>query len=484
MKLFLILCILPIYNGFLFPTPKRSLFLDLPYKPVEGGRHTTCDVKSGNIPKEMYGKTCSRIGPNPKYEPSGGYHWFDGDGMTHSLNIDMEGKITYHNELVQTERLKFEQKHGGSIFFNIGDFFRPFALLKMLTLECFSKMGIIPDIPMINMSPANTNLVKHGEKILALCEAGLPYSMTYDKKFSTDGIEDFSGFIDGPLTGHPKTILSDNGYTYYFGTTGEIVKVYVFDQFGKSLRKFDISLESKSIMHDFAVSKNHILILDMPLVLNYKLLFKGRLPVEFDKTRKSRIGVLPIDASDGSTVKWYYLNDTFAISHVVNVYDNSTDGSINLITCDLKDVFLHPKELFKNRSEVYKTIIDMKNNRTTRTKLVEHEKSIDFPVISKYLTGVNNRYVYMTELTDGLPGNIIKIDIHSGEKLCSTDISEYSGECFFIEKDGIEDDGYIASFLTKGDNSEFCIWDAKDLSEVCRISIPYRIPLGFHTLVF
>lgn len=112
--------------------------------------------------------------------------------------------------------------------------------------------------------------------------------------------------------------------------------------------------------------------------------------------------------------------------------------------------------------------------------------------------GSKNRYAYLTEICDGKPGNIVKVDIHTGSIVTSTNISGeyYGGECMFIEsnnKNGphAEDDGYIASFVTKKDTlngpeslSELRVWNAKDLSDITQIYIPFRVPLGFHSLFF
>ena len=480
LPLFLILFIC---DGFYFPKPSKFKFFKGAYEPVENNRNAICEVISGEIPFELLGKTCARIGPNPQYNDECSTI-LDASGMIHSINIDDNGKIIYNNNFVETDRYIAEKRNGGPLFFRIGDFNKPFAMIKCVLLEFCSKFEIIPNIPLIRMSPANTNIVQNGKDILALCESGLPYSLKYEKTgFKTNGVENYDSFLHTGFTAHPKKDPR-TGYMYGFGTKNEIITVYVFDEKGSPKRKFDIPLKSKTIMHDFSITKNNILILDMPLIVKHKLLFKGKMPVEFDKNRKSRIGIIPIDSVDGSSIEWYDLEESFAISHVINSWENSSDGSIHLVTCDLDDVFLNPKELCNNVSEVYKTVIDVKNKSIYRKKLIDYSTSIDFPVIRRYLHGVMNRYAYMTELVHGKPRNIIKIDLHSGDILASTNVSEYSGECFFIEKDGVEDDGYIASFLTKGMESTFCIWDAKDLSESCRIKIPYRIPLGFHTLVF
>jgi carotenoid cleavage dioxygenase len=54
----------------------------------------------GEIPRDLNG-TFFRAGPNPYFEPAGRYHWFDGDGMIHAIEIE-NGRATYRNRWVES----------------------------------------------------------------------------------------------------------------------------------------------------------------------------------------------------------------------------------------------------------------------------------------------------------------------------------------------------------------------------------------------
>lgn len=58
---------------------KDSRFLKGIYAPVSEEISQECEVE-GIIPAAVYGEY-ARNGPNPRFAPAGGYHWFDGDGM-------------------------------------------------------------------------------------------------------------------------------------------------------------------------------------------------------------------------------------------------------------------------------------------------------------------------------------------------------------------------------------------------------------------
>src|SRR3990167_7402064 len=63
----------------------------------------------GEIPKELNG-VLYRNGPNPQF-PDNNKHWFEGDGMLHMFSIN-NGKISYRNRWIMTERFKLEREAG------------------------------------------------------------------------------------------------------------------------------------------------------------------------------------------------------------------------------------------------------------------------------------------------------------------------------------------------------------------------------------
>ena len=71
----------------------------------------------GTLPPSVSG-VFLRNGPNPAREPLLGadrYHWFDGDGMVHSMEF-VNGTARYRNKFVQTEGFKLEQARGDWIY--------------------------------------------------------------------------------------------------------------------------------------------------------------------------------------------------------------------------------------------------------------------------------------------------------------------------------------------------------------------------------
>ncbi|MBI3796342.1 MAG: carotenoid oxygenase family protein, partial [Deltaproteobacteria bacterium] len=141
-------------------------------------------VVEGEIPNELDG-TLYRNGPNPQFAPRGRYHWFDGDGMIHAFTI-RDGKAHYRNRWVRTQRFAMEREAGEALFGGLTD----------LAATDPRGEGIFPNA-------ANTNIIVHAGKLLALWEAGPPHELD-PHTLDTIGPYDFGGKLLGPMTAHPK----------------------------------------------------------------------------------------------------------------------------------------------------------------------------------------------------------------------------------------------------------------------------------------
>ncbi|KAK4591667.1 hypothetical protein RGQ29_016199 [Quercus rubra] len=141
------------------------------FAPVREGTPPTTDLLvKGHLPDCLNGEFV-RVGPNPRFSPVAGYHWFDGDGMIHGLRIK-DGKATYVSRYVRTSRIKQEEYFGGAKFMKIGDLKGLFGLLMVHMQILRTKLKVL-DVTYGN-GTANTAMVYHHGKLLALSEADKP----------------------------------------------------------------------------------------------------------------------------------------------------------------------------------------------------------------------------------------------------------------------------------------------------------------------
>ena len=64
----------------------RSPYLTGSYEPVQTEITADLDVVAGALPDDLAG-CFVRNSSNPRFEPKGRYHWFDGDGMVHGVHL-------------------------------------------------------------------------------------------------------------------------------------------------------------------------------------------------------------------------------------------------------------------------------------------------------------------------------------------------------------------------------------------------------------
>ena len=138
---------------------------------------------TGELPGELNG-TLYRNGPNPQFDAPGA-HWFVGDGMLHAFHLD-NGRASYRNRWVRTPKWLAEHDAGRALFGGFG-----------------RKLPGTPASVTDDGGVANTNIIFHAGKLLALEEGHMPTEIepgTLNRK----GYCDYDGAIQGPFTAHPK----------------------------------------------------------------------------------------------------------------------------------------------------------------------------------------------------------------------------------------------------------------------------------------
>ncbi|MGK7889555.1 MAG: carotenoid oxygenase family protein [Leptolyngbyaceae cyanobacterium] len=73
---------------------------------------------------------------------------------------------------------------------------------------------------------------------------------------------------------------------------------------GESLRVVPIELPVGAMIHDFAITENYSLIMDLPLTFWESRLHQGQFPFQFERSRPSRFGILPRHG-DNSPIRWF-----------------------------------------------------------------------------------------------------------------------------------------------------------------------------------
>nr|AFC90006.1 carotenoid cleavage dioxygenase 1 [Diospyros kaki] len=447
----------------------------------------------------------ARVGSNPKFAPVAGYHWFDGDGMIHGLRIK-DGKATYVSRYVRTSRLKQEEFFGGAKFMKIGDLKGLFGLLMVNMKMLRGKLKVL-DVS-YGTGTANTALVYHHGKLLALSEADKPYVLKVleDGDLQTLGLLDYDKRLSHSFTAHPKLDpFTGEMFTFGYSTTPPYITYRVISKDGFMHDPVPITLPEPIMMHDFAITENYAIFMDLPLYFRPKEMVKeNTLIFAFDATKKARFGVLPRYAKDELLIKWFELPNCF-IFHNANAWEEGDE--VILITCRLENPGLDIangtiREKLENFiDELYEMRFNMKTGMASQRKL--SAPAVDFPRVNDSYTGRKQQYVYGTTLdSNAKVTGIIKFDLQAEPESEKTKLDvggnvqglfdlgpgRFGSEAVFVPREpGItseEDDGYLIFFVHDEvtGKSAVNVIDAKTMSSdpVAVVELPHRVPYGFH----
>jgi carotenoid cleavage dioxygenase-like enzyme len=407
----------------------------------------------GAIPAELDGWYL-RNGPNPRQAT---VHWFTGDGMIHGVRLENGRAAWYRNRWVHTD--SFEK-----------------------------------DFPLYNAdgtrnlraSVANTHIVNHAGKTLALVESSLPYEISND--LETLGAYDFGGNLVDSMTAHPK-ICPTTGELHFFGY-GNIFEPHVTyhraDANGELTINRPLDVKALTMMHDFALTAERVIFMDLPIVFNLDIALKGEsdMPYRWDDNYGARLGVLRRDDPFGP-VRWFDIDPCY-VFHVANAHDATTASGG-------KSIVLHAvryPELWRDNGGfeadgvLWSWTIDLQTGTVSERQL--DDRSVEFPRIDDRLAGLPARYSVSVGTN-----SLVRYDLTTGSAVEHTFGKGGPGEAVFVPSTSAPADerpdelagwylGYVYDPVRDG--SDLVILDASDFAgqPVARIALPTRVPYGFH----
>jgi len=436
--------------------------------PMEGEIHDL--VVEGEIPRELNG-TLYRNGPNPQFAPRGKYHWFDGDGMVHALTIS-DGKAHYRNRWVRTQRFLLEREAGESLFGGLADF----------TNSDPRAEGIFPNA-------ANTNILWHGGKLLALWEAGPPHELN-PHTLETVGPYDFDGKLLGPMTAHPK-IDPETGELLFFGYSSfpPYLRYYVANTEGKITRSEDIDVPVPTMMHDFITTREHVIFMVFPATLRFENFASGS-PIRWEPELGTKIGVMPRNGGNAH-VRWFDTDPCY-VFHPMNAYGENGKVVADVCRFDRLPLFedAGTAEIArKNYARLTRWTIDFVGG--VKEEQLD-DSPAEFPRLDERYAGLRYRYGYtggqIGEASDaGLFNGIFLYDHQTGRRrVHAFGPTSFTSEPVFVPRaaQAPEGEGFLLAVVYRQEEnrSDLVILDAANVEEkpLATVMLPHRIPYGFH----
>src|SRR5450432_2392320 len=270
----------------------------------------------GTMPKELSG-VLYRMGP-ARHDVYGDRlrSWFDGDGMVYALAIEW-GRVTYRNRFVATLGKVAEDRVSKRLYgaFDTSAPGGPVARFLHRNLR---------------KNPANTSVVFHAGKLLALCESGRPYRLD-PETLETIGEDDMSGVLapDATYHAHPK-LDPETGEMWNFGASyGREARLRVFctTKKGETRAAAELTMPVPAMVHDFAITKTMVVFVLAPIVLPRVPLGLLLGQTSFGESLRYRpelgVNVAVVDRATGET-RWSR-TDPFMLFHTVNAWDEGND---------------------------------------------------------------------------------------------------------------------------------------------------------------
>jgi carotenoid cleavage dioxygenase len=435
----------------------------------------------GELPPELDGMFV-RNGPNPQFPPIKNYHVFEGDGMLHGVRI-REGRASYCNRYVRTPCWKAENAAGKSLY---GSFLDPPDLSVLLrTMRNYLKR-----LPLMK-NTANTSLICHDGRLLALWEGGEPHEIQVPG-LDTVGPYTHGGRLKHQFTAHPK-VDPATGEMLFFGYSlfKPSVRYGVISARGEITGTTDIAIPRPAVMHDFAITPRHTLFLDMPLTSSLKRLLRGQPFLKFEPELGARIGILP-RYGRGDEVRWFEVSTCF-VFHTLNAYEDGDE--VVLLACrteDFPESFLMPPMMRADGGGpigrefapvLYRWRFNLKTG-IVREEALDDTPS-DFPRVNEGLVGSRTRYGYTLNIRE--VNELSKYDFERGRsERHGFGKGRFGGDGVFVPRPNAiaEDDGWFITYVhDEGDGtSELVVIKARDFGAppVARVRIPVRVPYGFH----
>ena len=471
-------------------------YLNGNYAPVRE-EITAVDLDvSGTIPDYLDGRYL-RIGPNPMGDPDPArYQVALGAGMVHGLRL-RDGKAHwYRNRWVRSADVaralgeKWQDgPHTGGIDF-----------------------------------AANTNIIGHAGRTLAITEAGArPYELT--DELETIGPSDFCGTLFGGYSAHPKRdpATGELHAVSYNPMRGNIVQYTVTGVDGKVRRTVDIRLKAQTMMHDFSLTEKYVVLYDLPVALDLGGLLRSRpakavaalltrfaerhaapdfvlraamrgserggppqagMLYRWAPERQARVGVMPREGT-AADIRWFEVQPCY-VFHPLNAYDDGDRVVLDVVRHP--SVFTTGPSLVPSNRSLDRWTVDLAAGKVIEERL--DDTSQEYPRVDERLVGRQHRYGYAVGYAPGTPGlsapdAILRHDLSSRRtQSVAFGPGREPGEFVFVPStpDAAEDDGVAMGLVYNRatDRSDLVLLDGQTLETVATVHLPARVPHGFH----
>ncbi|MDQ0456767.1 carotenoid oxygenase family protein [Rhizobium paknamense] len=473
------------------PFPRIPEFTGALYTPARfEGEVFDLEVE-GKVPEEIDG-TFFQVAPDPQYPPMLGTDmFFNGDGAISAFRFK-KGHVDFQRRYVMTERLKAQRAARASLH---GVYRNPYTN--------------DPSVQDLNNSTANTNVIVHAGKLLALKEDSAPYALD-PVSLETIGLWDFNGQLtSATFTAHPKIDPATGdllcfGYEAKGEATPDIV-YYEIDAHGRKKRETWIVAPYAAMIHDFAVTEHYVVFPLMPLTIDVERMKQGGKHFQWQPGLDQLFGVMRRDG-DGRDVRWFTAPNGFQ-GHTLNAFDDRdriyidmpvTSGNIFYFFPQADGTVPPPETLSSNMMRV---TIDMTSSSSGLEMTALTRFACEFPRSDDRYMGQPYNHGFMLAMDPTKPydearigprpfqffNQLAHLNVVTGKtKTWFADDQSCFQEPIFVPKsaDAPEGEGYVIGLCNQlaERSTDLLVLDAQHIDEgpIATIKLPMRLRMSLH----
>jgi carotenoid cleavage dioxygenase len=346
----------------------------------------------------------------------------------------------------------------------------------------------------VDHSAANTHIYWHGGKMMVLKEDSLPW-LVDPVTLETLGSWDFHGkWQAASMSAHPKIDpISGEMIAYGYQAKGDLtddIAIYTIDAAGHITKEVWLNAPYVGIIHDIAITQEHIVVPVIPMVTSLERLQSGEPMWTWDDGYPTMVAVLPRDG-DAKDVRWYRGPSRMTL-HFLNATERAGKIRMELPVSDGAGSPSMIKrwtfDLSTKNDSFGEEVISEANGPLARMD----DRFLSLPYRYCYVGNADRSLPYDQDRGANMGGRVTntykRVDVNSARtSTYFVGPVQSLQECSFVPRsaDAAEGDGYLMGIASNYAEmqSELVIVDANHMEEgaIATVKLPFRLRSGTHT---
>ena len=339
----------------------------------------------------------------------------------------------------------------------------------------------------------------HGNRLMALWEGGSAWQLDPDNLDSITKVAWHDDLATAPFSAHPR--IDDDGSLWNFGQVpwSQKMILYHINADGR-LNKYNLlDMPNTSMIHDFAITKNFLILLLPPLTWELDRAKNNASFMNAHEWHEDRsVEILIVDKNDLTIVRRHQLPTAFHF-HIGRAFETG-DGGIELDLCRYENADIvfnlnltnDERELVSPTMRSHHSRVTLSPNRDDGKIENIHDRANEFPRVAPLVNNHRSQHGWSVglDMETGLFRYALGVNLETGK----VDQYDYGTNCLVEEHIFVPDNsrpamnniiqGWLIGLhldLQQG-KTKLAVLDAYDLAAGPQavVTLPYGLPPGLH----